>query len=72
MKRIASPGSMHDTGCLGLVHWDDPEEGFLNSVHLSKNGDYGNFSKIFPRLNCLEVSGLIQLTHFKIKHKRQK
>ena len=25
MKRIASPGSMHDTGCLGLVHWDDPE-----------------------------------------------
>ena len=25
VKRIASPGSMHDTGCLGLVHWDDPE-----------------------------------------------
>ena len=25
MKRIASPGSMHDTGCLGLVHWDNPE-----------------------------------------------
>ena len=25
MKRIASPGSMHDTGCLGLVHYDDPE-----------------------------------------------
>ena len=24
-KRITSPGSMHDTGCLGLVHWDDPE-----------------------------------------------
>ena len=22
MKRVASPGSMHDTGCLGLVHWD--------------------------------------------------
>ena len=22
----ASPGLMHDTGCLGLVHWDDPEE----------------------------------------------
>ena len=20
-----SPGSMHDTGCLGLVHWGDPE-----------------------------------------------
>ena len=25
IKRVASPGSMHDTGCLGLVHWDDPE-----------------------------------------------
>ena len=24
-KRIASPGSMHDTGCSGLVRWDDPE-----------------------------------------------
>jgi len=25
MKRITSPVSMHDTGCSGLVHWDDPE-----------------------------------------------
>ena len=25
MKQIASPGSMHDPGCLGLVHWADPE-----------------------------------------------
>ena len=24
-KRITSPGSIHDTGCLGLVHWDDPD-----------------------------------------------
>ena len=24
-KRIASPGLRQDTGCLGLVHWDDPE-----------------------------------------------
>ena len=24
-KRIASLGSMQDTGCLGLGHWDDPE-----------------------------------------------
>ena len=24
-KWIASPGSVQDTGCLGLVHWDDPE-----------------------------------------------
>ena len=25
MKQIASPGSMQDTGCLALVHWNDPE-----------------------------------------------
>ena len=25
MKRVAGPGLMHDTGCLGLVQWDDPE-----------------------------------------------
>ena len=25
MKRVASRGAMHDTGRLGLVHWDDPE-----------------------------------------------
>ena len=24
-KGIASPGLMQDTGCSGLVHWDDPE-----------------------------------------------
>ena len=24
MKRVTSPGSVQDTGCLGLVHWDDP------------------------------------------------
>ena len=27
MKRVVSPDSMHNTGCLGLVHWDDPEGG---------------------------------------------
>ena len=25
VKQTASPGSMHETGCSGLVHWDDPE-----------------------------------------------
>ena len=24
VKWVASPGSMHDAGCLGLVRWDDP------------------------------------------------
>ena len=36
-KLITSPGSIHDTGCLGLVHWDDPEgwngEGGGRGVH---------------------------------------
>ena len=25
MKQVAGPGSMHDIGCLGLVHWNNPE-----------------------------------------------
>ena len=25
VKQIASPSSMQETGCSGLVHWDDPE-----------------------------------------------
>ena len=26
VKQITSPGSMHETGCSGPVHWDDPEK----------------------------------------------
>ena len=37
MKQVASPDSMHDTGCLGLVPWDNPEgwygEGRVRGVH---------------------------------------
>ena len=25
VKQIASPGLTHETGCSGLVHWDEPE-----------------------------------------------
>ena len=25
MKQITSPGLMYETGCSGLVQWDDPE-----------------------------------------------
>ena len=32
VKQIASPGSMHDTGCSGLVHWDD-SEGWGTCIH---------------------------------------
>ena len=45
MKRITSPGLMHDTGCLGLVHWDDPE------------GWYGEGGKEFRMGNtCIPVA----------------
>ena len=31
-KQVASPGLMQYTGCLGLVHWNDPE-GWGTHVH---------------------------------------
>ena len=48
VKWIASPGSMHETGCLGLVHWDDPEgwegegcgSGVQNGEHMSTHGRF--------------------------------
>ena len=58
MKRVASPGSMHDTGCLGLVHWDDPEgwygEGGGRRV---QDGEHvytcGGFISIFGKTNTI-------------------
>ena len=48
VKRIAGPGpdSMHETGCSGLVHWDDPGgwdgegggRGFLDREHMCTRG----------------------------------
>ena len=46
VKWIASPGSMHDTGGSGLVHWDDPEgwdgegggRGFQDGEHMYTHG----------------------------------
>ena len=32
VKRISSPGLMHNTGCLGLVHWDDQMDGMGREV----------------------------------------
>ena len=48
VKRIASPGSMRDTGCSGLVHWDDPEgwdgegggRGFQDGEHMYTCGGF--------------------------------
>ena len=58
MKRVTSPGSMHDTGCLGLVHWDDPEgwyrEGGGRRV---QDGEHmytcGRFILIFGKTNTI-------------------
>ena len=40
MKRVASTGSMHDTGCLGLVHWNDPEEWYGNGMGREEGGGF--------------------------------
>ena len=48
VKRITSPGSMHDTGCSGLVHWDDPEgwdgeggaRGIQDGEHMYTHGGF--------------------------------
>ena len=58
VKRVANPGSMHDTGCLGLVHWDDPEgwngEGGERRV---QDGEHvytsGGFMLIYGKTNTI-------------------
>ena len=58
MERVTSPGSMHDTGCLGLVHWDDPEgwygEGERGRV---QDGEHmytcGGFISIFGKTSTI-------------------
>ena len=53
-----SPGSMHDTGCLGLVHWDDPEGWFgEGGGRRVQNGEHmytcGRFILIFGKTNTI-------------------
>ena len=58
MKRVTSPGSMHNTGGLRLVHWDDPEgwygEGGGRRV---QDGEYvytcGRFMLIYGKTNTI-------------------
>ena len=58
VKQIASPGSMDDTGCLGLVHWDDPEgwyrEGRGMGIH---DGEHvytrGGFMLMYGKTNTI-------------------
>ena len=61
VKRIASPGLMHDTGCSGLVHWDDPEgwyrEGGGRGV---QDGEHvyihGGFMLMYGKTNTILLS----------------
>ena len=58
MKRVASPDLMHDTGCSGLVHWDDPEGWYgegggrrvQDGVHMYT---CGGFISIFGKTNTI-------------------
>ena len=58
VKQIASPGSMHDTGCSGLVHWDDPEgwdgegggRGIQDGEHMYTRG---GFRSIYDKTNTI-------------------
>ena len=53
MKRVASPGLMHDTGCLGLVHWDDPEGGGRRVQDGEHVYTCGGFILIFGKTNTI-------------------
>ena len=58
VKQIASPGSMRDTGCLGLVHWDDPEgwdgEGGEREVQEGKHMyTCGGFMLMYGKANTI-------------------
>ena len=58
VKQITSQGSMHDTGCLGLVHWDDPEgwdgegdgRGFQDGEHMYT---HGGFKSMYGKTNTM-------------------
>ena len=58
VKWIASPGSMHDTECSGLVHWDDPEgwdgEGGGRGVQDGENMyTHGKFMSVYGKTNTI-------------------
>ena len=58
MKRVNSLGSIHDTGCLGLVHWDDPEgwdgegggKGVQDGEHMYT---HGGFKSMYGKTNTV-------------------
>ena len=49
---------MHDTGCLGLVYWDDPEGGYgEGGGRRAQDGEHrytcGGFILIFGKTNTI-------------------
>ena len=58
VKQITSPGSMHDTGCSGLVNWDGPEgwngegggSGFQDGEHIDTRG---GFMSMYGKTNTI-------------------
>ena len=58
MKQVTNSGSMHDTGCLGLVHWDDPEGWYAEGGERRvQDGEHiytcGRFILIFGKTNTI-------------------
>ena len=58
VKWVTSPGLMHDTGCLGLVHWDDPEEWYgQGSRRRVQDGEHmythGRFMSMYGKTNTI-------------------
>ena len=61
MKQITSPGLMHETGCSGLVHWDDPEgwdgerggRGVQDGEHVYTHGE---FMLMYDKTNTILLS----------------
>ena len=58
VKRITSPGMIHDTGCSGLVHWDDPEgwdgEGVGRGVQDGEHMyTHGRFKSMYGQTNTI-------------------
>ena len=65
MKQIASLGSMHDTGCSGLVHWDDPEGWDGEGAGGVQDGEHmhthGGFKTMYGKTNTMLQSKINKL-----------
>ena len=63
VKQLSSPGLKHETGCSGLVHWDDHEwwdgegggRGFQDGEHMYT---HGRFRSMYGKLQYCKVISL--------------